>query len=212
MNNQKLVVIKSILVIAITVSVAGFALTQSLFRDTEKSEQSTFVVGTLDMSVDGTNGSQAENITVTNLGASGAQSGGKTWQIQNVGTLPGKLFLHVQNLINYENGCNDPEQVVDLTCDDPGPNQGELGGAIRASVTFKQGGAQKPVVSSSLATPNAVQFAEQWEQYAGEVIIQPGEIAEVTFEWSIEESSYQNEIQSDSVMFDIVFDLKQVAL
>jgi hypothetical protein len=212
MYNKKLVLIKSILVIAITISVAGFALTQSLFRDTEKSEQSSFVVGTLDMSVDGKNGSQAENITVTNLGSSGAQSGGKTWLIQNVGTLPGKLYLHVQNLTNFENGCNDPERAVDATCDNPGPNQGELGGAIRASVAFSQGSVNKPVVSTSLATPNAVQFAEQWEQYAGEVIIPAGGSAQVTFEWSIAESSYENEIQSDSVVFDIVFDLKQVAL
>lgn len=210
MKNSKLTLIKSIFVIAVTVSVSGFALTQSLFRDTEKSSNSSFVVGTLDLSIDGKNGAQAENITVTNLGSSGVQSGGKTWIIKNVGTLPGKLLLNVDNLLNYENGCNDPEQVVDPTCGNPGVGEGELGGAIRATVAYKQDGVITPVVSTSLATPNDIQFAEQWVENASTVVIPPGATIDVSFEWSIAESSYENEIQSDSATFDIVFDLKQV--
>jgi hypothetical protein len=210
MKHSKLTLLKSLFVITVTVSISGFALTQSLFRDTERSENSSFVVGTLDLSVDGQNGTQAESITVTNIGSSGAQSSGKTWVIKNVGTLPGKLLLYVDNLINYENGCNDPEQVVDLTCDNPGPNSGELGGAIRATVSYKQSGTTTPVVSTSLSTPNATQFSEQWVATAGSVVIPPGGTIEVTFNWSVAESSYENEIQSDSTAFDIIFDLKQV--
>lgn len=210
MTHKTVVRLKSLFVIAVTVSVSGFALTQSLFRDTETSENSTFVVGTLDLSVDGKNGSQAENITVTNLGSAGAQSGGKTWVIKNVGTLPGKLLLSLDNLVNYENGCNDPEQAVDQSCDNPGANQGELGGVIRANVSYKQQGITTPVISSSLSTPNATQFAQQWGQLAGNVIIPPGGTIDVSFAWSIAEGSYENEIQSDSTTFDILFDLKQV--
>ncbi len=212
MDTRQLTIIKSIFVIAVTVSVTGFALTQSLFRDTERSEQGTFVVGTLDMSVDGLNGSQAENITVTNLGSSTAQSGGKTWIIQNVGTLPGKLLVHVDNLQNNENGCNDPEQAVDNTCDDPGLDQGELGGAIRANIDFKQGSTNKPVVSTSLSSANAEQFSLQWAENAGEVLIPPDGSIEIIFSWNLPDTAYENEIQSDSVSFDMIFDLKQVPL
>ena len=205
-------VIKSLLVITITIGVAGFALTQSLFRDVERSDKSTFVVGTLDLAVDGKNGTAAENITVTNLGASNTQSGGKTWVIQNVGTLPGKLSLSVTNIVGHENGCTEPETLVDSTCDDPGPNQGELGSAIATTVSLFHNNTETTVVTSDLAPENSLQYETQWATNAGTVIIPPDARAEITFAWSIAESTYQNEVQSDDASFDIVFDLKQVPL
>lgn len=212
MNREQLTIIKSIFVIAITASIAGFALTQSLFRDTERSAQSAFVVGTLDMAVDGKNGTAAENITVTNLGSSAAQSGGKTWRINNVGTLPGKLSLHVENLISNENGCNEPEELVDNTCANPGANQGELGSRIATSIALTKEGSTKTIITTTLEATNAPQFAQQWETNAGAVIVPPDGQVDVTFSWEMDDAEYDNSIQSDDVTFDLVFDLKQVPL
>jgi len=168
------------------------------------------VVGTLDMEVNMPNGSAAQSIAVTNFGELGSLSGGKTWKITNVGTLPGELTMSIANLVNTENGCNEPEALVDVTCENPGVGQGELGVAIIATIFLDDGVHPDPVIVSNLATTSQDNFALQWVTNAGVVRLAAGESVEVQLSWASDGANFANEIQSDSVIFDAVFDLEQV--
>ncbi|OGJ15751.1 MAG: hypothetical protein A2632_02235 [Candidatus Pacebacteria bacterium RIFCSPHIGHO2_01_FULL_46_16] len=203
-------VIQSIFVISFTLAIVGYTLTQSLFSDVETSDTSRFVVGTLDMDVVAPNGSSAESIAVTNFGGPDSLTGGKTWKITNVGSLPGELSMSLANLVNNENGCNEPEALVDVTCENPGLGQGELGAVITATVLLDDGVHPDPIIVSNLATSAQEEFALQWVTNAGKINLPAGDSLEVQLSWSSEVTSFANEIQSDSVMFDIVFDLEQV--
>ncbi len=208
-------ILLSALIIAL-VGGGGYAASQALFTDTETGTDSSFTVGTLDMDIDGNNGDSAafDNFEVTNIGADGTVSGGKTWTINNKGTLPGNLTLALASLINNENGCNEPEEIVDATCDDPGPDQGELGNAMSVTVLLDQDGAggadPVQVVAADLATANQATYAAEWNTNAGTVTIPAGGSVDVTMNWETSPADYGNEIQSDSLGFDVNFVLEQV--
>lgn len=194
----------------VAVGVGGYRLTQALFSDTETSADNTFTAGTLDLSVDGNNGTAFDSIVVDNLGADGTISGTRTWTINNSGSLPGTLSFSVIDLINFENGCNEPEAIVDETCANPGPGEGELGDAISTTVVLNDGTTTTTVVNSDLATANASQYASQWNTNAAETVIPAGGNVTVTMNWSTDPESYGNEIQSDSLTYNVQFDLEQV--
>ena len=201
--NRKIII--STLIIAV-VGASGYAASRALFTDTEGTNDSSFTVGTLDMDVNGNNGEEFERFDVTNIGADGTVNGGKTWTVNNTGSLPGKLTFSLASLENQENGCNEPEALADTTCDDPGPDQGELGNAIATIVTLDDA----QVVSSNLATVNQDVYATDWVANAGVVTIPAGGSVVVKMNWSTDPQAYGNEIQSDSLSFDVAFNLEQV--
>lgn len=203
MDRKKLIISAAILV---GVTASGYAASQALFSDTEVATDSTFTVGTLDLDVDGNNGTDFDNFSITNIGADGTVNGGKTWVINNTGSLPGELTFSMADLDNLENGCNEPEALVDASCDTPGSGQGDLGDAITTTVTLD--GLQ--VISSDLATANVGAYASQWDTNAGTVVIPAGGSATVVMNWATDPSAYGNEIQSDSLTFDLAFSLVQV--
>ncbi|MBU0978246.1 MAG: TasA family protein [Patescibacteria group bacterium] len=189
-------------------------LTSALFTDTERTEDSTFTAGTLNINVDENDGTVFDNIVVSNIGVDGTVSGGKTWTINNTGSVPGNLQMQMMSVVNNENGCNEPEALVDGTCADPGPDQGELGGVV-ATVVILDDDATGPnapatVVTSTLATADAGSYLSQWNSNAGIVTIPAGGSLTVTMNWSNNPASYGNEIQSDSLSFDVQFDVVQV--
>lgn len=202
MKNKKILLAVALLTL---VGFVGYQVTSALFTDTERTEDSTFTAGTLDMNVDGNNGTAFDNIVVANIGADGTVSGTKTWTINNTGSVPGELAFKVAELRNYDNGCNEPELLVDTTCENPGLGQGELGNAI--STVVKVG--DTAVVNSNLATANQAAYQTQWDA-APTVVIPAGGSTTVTMDWATDPSSYGNEVQSDSLDFDIQFDLTQV--
>jgi len=197
------------LIVIVGVAAVGLASTQALFRDVEQSQQGVFVVGTLDMTVK-EGGEVAESIVVNNIGESATTNGGKTWTINNVGSLPGKLTFKLENVQNFENGCNEPESLVDASCNDPGESEGELGQSISTVVSLDQGEGFQPVVAANLASDQANQYFDQWQANAGRVIIPASGSVDVKFEWSADQYSLGNEVQSDSIMFDVVFELEQI--
>lgn len=192
----------------------GYAASQALFTDTETGTDSSFTVGTLDMDIDGNNGDPTafDNFEVTNIGADGTVSGGKTWTINNTGSLPGNLSFSLADLTNTENGCNEPEALADASCGPTDP--GELGDAMSVTVELDPDGtgpqAATSVVTSNLATANQSEYATQWAANAGTVEIPAGGSVTVTMNWATDPASYGNEIQSDSLGFDVSFVLEQV--
>ncbi len=206
---RKLNVLKSLFLLSL-VGVIGFMATQALFIDRETSQDSSFVVGTLDMNVTGPGSQQAESLQVTSLGAQNIVSGGKSWTINNVGTLPGRFYLELTNIKNLDNGCNEPEALEDSSCGTPGEGQGELGAQIATTIKITEDNTERTIFTSNLSDAAVSQYQTFWRNNAGEVIIPPGKSLVITLDWSTENSSFTNAIQSDSVTFDVLFNLRQV--
>lgn len=192
----------SVLLIAI-VAIGAIAGTSAYFTATRTTNANRFISGTLDLDV-ASNGNKLEPFIIENMGATGNIGGTKTWTIKNTGSLPGRLFVRLQNVINEENGCNDQEKAVDPNCEDP-DKVGNLGDAITLKVSLDG----NDMVESTLATDAQTKIGQDWYNLDA-IVLQPDEQREVTVYWNADEASYGNEVQSDSVQFDVNFRLIQL--
>lgn len=185
------------------VMVAGLASigTYAYFTATRTTSINRFTTGTLDLSVGGDN--KNDPFVIENMGDNANISGTKTWTIKNTGTLPGRLLVRLQNVVNTENGCNDQEKNAEVNCE--ADNEGELGKAIILNIALD--GVDK--VQSTLATDQQSKIGADWASSTA-IILAPGEQKTITAHWAADESSYGNEIQSDSAQFDVNFRLIQV--
>lgn len=207
MNNKK--VLLAILGVG-AIGGAGYVATTALFSDVEQSGTNVFTAGKLNMTVGGADGTAFEEFNFTNLGVDGQVTGGKTWTIVNDGTVPGNLTISMNDLVNNDNGCNEPEAIVDVTCANPGPGEGELGAAMTTTILLDTGTGDTQVVSTNLATASQALYASQWVTNAGTVTIPAGGSVDVTMTWATDPTTYGNEIQSDGLSFELQFDLEQV--
>lgn len=197
-------VVTSLLVV-LAVALATFAATSAYFSSNSSTTGSKFVVGTLDLAVGGTGGSSVEPFLIDNIGETSVTSGSKTWVVTNKGTLTGRLYFKLVNVSNTENGCNTPELAVDASCDNPGTGQGELGKQIAIKVYLND----LMVAESDLDEVNKNKITAAWSNLTP-VMLKAGETARVKLEWLMANESYGNEIQSDSLGFDVDFSLVQV--
>lgn len=193
--------------IVIIGAVSGITVvaTRAFFTDTEQSTGSQFTVGTLDLDVGGANGTNVEPFVIENIGQEGNIAGEKVWVVNNTGSLPGRLYFSLDNVVNNENGCNEPEAIVDTTCDNPGAEQGELGNVVVAKVFLDN--VEK--ASANLTSATSSQIGDTWAS-SDAMIIPAGGSVEVKMTWATDQDAYGNEIQSDSLSFDTIFDLVQI--
>jgi hypothetical protein len=189
----------------IIVAIGGtFVATRAYFQATGTAAGSKITAGTLDMTVGGAQGSALENFIADNIGNVGDVTGSKTWAVKNTGTLPGRLYFRIQDVVNGENGCNQPESLVDTTCDDPGSGQGELGKALKFNV-YLDG---VLVTSTNLDTVNQDAVKTAWNALP-KVMVPAGTTKQVKIEYLAGENNYGNEVQGDSISFNTRFDLVQ---
>ena len=196
-------VLISLVVIGVVGSFSYF-VTQAYFSDKKTSTGNTFAVGTLNLEVGGLTGSNVEPFVISDIG-SGINSGSKVWKVKNTGSLPGQFSVSLDNVINNENGCNEPEKEVDVTCDNPGLDQGELGKYIKVSYYLND----VKKVESYMTEEASSKISNFWNEINPLIILNPGEETELRMDW-IADSNYGNEIQSDSLNFDMGFSLKQL--
>ena len=192
------------LAIIIAVSSFSFILTKAYFTDKKTSNGNTFTVGTLNLEVGDSQNNQVEPFVISNLG-NGEITGQKVWKLKNTGSLPGQLFININNILNNENGCNTPESEVDQTCNNPGVGEGELGNVISAN--FYINNVSK--ISVPLNENGVKTLSDYWNNNTNVLVLEPNQEVELKIEW-FESSFYGNEIQSDSLSFDLNFSLQQV--
>jgi len=199
-------ILVSVLVIGVAAAMAG-AGTIAYFNDTETSQGNTFTAGTLDLKVDDNDDPYVAHCELTNLkpgdstiGPGAWAPGALYWTVKNVGSLSGELTVTITNVVNYEKGQNEPEALVDSTS---GENEGELGGKLRIQV-WRDG-----IWTYEIGNINAANGAEIIPGFKPSVILNPGEETILQISWCVY-SDAGNEIQSDSVEFDVVFHLDQV--
>lgn len=192
------------LAIIIAVSSFSFLLTKAYFTDKKTSNGNTFTVGTLNLEVGDSQNNQVEPFVISNLG-NGEITGQKVWKLKNTGSLPGQLFININNILNNENDCNTPESEVDQTCNNPGVGEGELGNIISANFYINNiSKISVPLNESSVKT-----LLDYWNNNTNVLVLEPNQEVELKIEW-FESSFYGNEIQSDSLSFDLNFSLQQV--
>lgn len=126
----------SILAIMAALAIGG---TIAYFSDAETSTDNTLQAGSLDLKVGDTcsyNGQVLSECTWEETDLKGqlffnyqdikpGDFGENTLSLE-IEDNPGWVCAAVNNVKNFENGCNDPEKKKDQTCDNPGKNQGEL--------------------------------------------------------------------------------------
>jgi hypothetical protein len=198
-KNKKLLV--GVLLISV-ISAIAISATIAFFVARRTVSTSRFTTGTLDLDV-AANGNKLEPFVIDNIGANGDISGTKTWVVKNTGSLPGRLLIRLQNVANKENGCNDQEKLTEPNCE--ADNEGEMGAVIRPKVALD--GVDQ--VESTLATSDQATIGQAWNALAP-IILDAGEERSVTIHWTTGENEYSNEIQSDSVEFDVDFRLIQL--
>lgn len=194
----------SVLIIT-AVAAAAIGGSYAYFTAQRTAAANKFSAGTLDMSVTGDNNTANEPFVVDNIGVDGTISGTKTWTIKNTGSMPGRLLVRLNNVVNEENGCNDQEKAVESDCEAEG-NEGDMGKTISLNVALD--GQDK--VSSLLSSDQQEKVGQDWDNMPA-VVIPPGQEKTVTFHWNTPRDGYGNEIQSDSVRFDSVFRLVQIS-
>jgi predicted ribosomally synthesized peptide with SipW-like signal peptide len=189
------------------VAVIAVGATRALFNDTETSSGNIFTAGTLNLQV-GNNDPAGWNFQVSDIKP--GDSGSQEVILQNTGSLDGYLHITFANLINDEMGCTEPEgqpEGTDTTCDNPGPNQGELAENLDILIYLDEN------------TDNDFDLGTDVLIYQGKVkgVLQ-GDIfnyllaksvsKKFRIEWKLD-SSVGNIVQSDKTGYDINFELTQ---
>jgi predicted ribosomally synthesized peptide with SipW-like signal peptide len=209
MTNMDRKVLAAFLVVGLVATIAGGGL-YAYFNDTETSTGNVFTAGTLDLKVNGT------DTPVVHIEAGPIYPGwSKTyiWCLSNTGSLDGKLWLEVTNIVNNENGVTEPEQGA------PGENggePGELGQYLMVSIFV-----YNPTTSGGsywgFAGHWLNDLTNSWHVYqlshvlpsTSQGLIKAGDdkaYVKMTFTLS---TDVGNCVQGDSVSFDIVFHLDQ---
>ena len=186
--------------ILIVAAVAG-AGTYAYFTATRTTSANKFTAGTLDLDVSA-NGNKLEPFVIENMGENANISGTKTWTIRNTGSLPGRLLVRLQNVVNTDNGCNDQEKAIEPACE--ADNLGEMGNVVALNVALDG----NDVASTTLATDQMATLGSKWSALTP-IILAAGEERTITAHWAADENAYGNEIQSDAVQFDMNFRLIQ---
>ena len=132
-------------------------------------------------------------------------SGEQEVTVSNVGGVSGYLHITFANLVNNEMGCNEPEEDVDITCDNPGPNQGELADNLDLLVYLDENTND----IFEIGTDTLIYQGKARGILQGDLFNYPlavGASRDFRLEWGID-ISVGNEIQSDKTDFDISFEL-----
>jgi spore coat-associated protein N len=193
------------LMIALLASVGGG--TWAWFQDTETSANNSLTAGTLDLNINGGNSGNA-TFSLTNLAP--GDNGTAYGVLANVGSLPGELDMGISNLANvggsggteYEGG------------------SGELGYYARIAmyIDVDQNGAWDAgdiglhYQGYTYSYPTSLQYAKVnwWADKSWEAVqvMAGGATDDLTIHWVLD-GTVGNDIQGDSVTFDLDFVLEQ---
>lgn len=194
--------------------------TYAIFSDTETSTGNTFTAGTLDLKVDNQDDSNIVHVTLSNMKP--GDTANYQWVLSNAGSLTGKPWIEITNVVNNDNNCNDPEIAApDTTCGNPGLGDGELGDYLMMKLNapgsvgymYPHGPSPSCDASGSKCTLNywssRGHLDEVIDGQVWDTIAPSSNLAPMVLEFEVP-SATGNIIQSDSVSFDIVFHLEQV--
>lgn len=193
------------------ISITG-AGTWAYFSNTEPSTGNTFTSQTLNLTVNGNDGANTVEFTVTN--ANPGQSGTGTWTIVNSGTLAGYLDIEsiaVTNAENYAAATNEAEAVDDADTSDL-TGVGELAANMDV-VLFVDDGAGAGTANNGIkdgteATIYSGKMGSIAASYGQNLPVGIGATTYVSMTWSVD-TAVDNTIMGDSSALAMTFELAQ---
>ena len=194
---------KSLLTILAVAAVAVGA-TGAYFSDVETSGGNSFSSGTLDLTVDGQDGAAVTTkYTLSNWKPGNNQMVGQV-KVKNVGSIDGKYWVEIKNVVNYENGQNTPEILSGDTTS--GALEGELGSKI--SGYFQENASPWSHLNPSISSIDSAQDVPLISSTGGTLVA--GQEIPIVFYAKWLSTATDNQAQGDSVSFDLVFHLDQL--
>jgi predicted ribosomally synthesized peptide with SipW-like signal peptide len=209
----------------------------AVFSDTETSKGNTFTAGTLDLKVGGQDDPNVVFITLGDLKPGWSNT--YTWTLKNVGTLPGYVSIEFSLITNNENGVNEPEAIAEAepygfqgARATLGRAEGELGEYLKTRVSHTNQWPDYPFVWSTNTGPGPAYAGQRWaldacggktydKVHGNKVTLAPGAELKIFLGLSLDTNLKawdgcgshdidDNVIQSDGVVFNIIFHLDQV--
>jgi len=212
---KKLMPLAASIALILVASLFATAGTMTLFSDTETSEGNIGTAGTLDLKV-GMSDLRDDPIahaTLVNLkpGDYCCSDGNPAscrhesdehlvFTVKNDGSIDGNFWIEIVNIVNYENGQNEPESLVDSTT---GDEEGELGQGVHMYFAYYINGNWKSCGSGIDELSRGVKNVLK--------PLEPDQEATICIGWNLKNKgpAIDNKIQSDSLEFDIIFHLDQ---
>jgi predicted ribosomally synthesized peptide with SipW-like signal peptide len=202
--NKKILISLCIIGAVAAIAVGG---TIAYYNDTETSSGNIFTAGTLNLQV-GDSDPTGWNFQIGDIKP--GDSGFQEVILQNTGSLDGYLHITFANLINDEMGCTEPEgqpEGIDITCENPGPNQGELAQNLDVLIYLDEDTSG----TFTLGTDTLIYQGKVKGVLQGDIfnyLLAKSVSKKFRIEWKVD-SSVGNIVQSDKTGYDIVFELTQ---
>jgi predicted ribosomally synthesized peptide with SipW-like signal peptide len=218
---KKIAVLSLIGLVLIGLTAAG---TWAFFSDTETSSANTVAAGTLNLRL-GADDPSSESFSLGNIQPGDADNLA-SWAIGNSGSLSGELYISITSVDNSENGCSE----VERSSGDSGNEDGELGGLLTLALWMdnnsdgwsradyyldpSDGSLEKIPWSGGSVLPDEAYFpVDEFSLKESPALqtLQPG-ITPGNFTVAYifpDHGSTDNQAQSDSCSFDIIFSLAQ---
>jgi predicted ribosomally synthesized peptide with SipW-like signal peptide len=213
---KKIMPLAASIMLILVASLFATVGTMALFSDTETSASNNLTAGTLDLQVDDQDDPNVAHMTVEDMKPGDTIH--QYYTLTNVGSVCGQVSIEFANQVNYENGQTEPEAAVDATGGDPGEGNGELGGRLYVLVKWSDDAGT--TWHEILMVPNGHTFINNLvgPYGLGENGADPiptlcnGDAIEIELRlwWNNQNSDdFDNAAQSDSVTFDVIFNLDQ---
>lgn len=204
---RKLLMSSLVLAAAATLVGAG---TVAQFSDTETSKDQTVSAGVLDIAFDGPESwNTAQSAPFDVINAKPGDSGSKLINIVNTGTLPLGLIVRVEKVSDLDNTCPEPESAVEGACG----FYGELGASMKVSLDGFLPTDIPPTLNGLVARGDLMPWGAQMPYYPTSGyhprVLAPNQNWLASVAWEIPEG-IENEIQSDSVSWRIVYEAVQL--
>ena len=182
--------------------------TWAYFSDVETSEGNVFTAGTLNLKVSDTDPLK-EHFELTGF-PPGADWYAADWTLKNDGSIDGSLDITFSNIVDADNGINEPEAADP---EEDGTEDGELAEVLALVIYIDENNDDTyDALTDTLIYDGFVKPSlegEQLSNYAMAADYGSGGDKAFRIEWSVD-SSVGNKIQGDSAGFDIEFELLQV--
>jgi len=191
---------KSLLTIAAVAAIATGA-TGAYFSDAETSNGNSFISGTLDLNLDGGN-TNVVKFNVSNMKPGNDLIG--TWEIKNVGTIPGYVDLKNIAIVNAGGVFTDAENDAGDAA-----NAGNLGSLLSLTLFVDNNGNGSPDVGDIAiytGTPDGIASA-----YNQNILLAADATSHITalVDWSAHAGTLDNTGQGDTMNLNMTFELGQ---
>jgi predicted ribosomally synthesized peptide with SipW-like signal peptide len=213
---KKLMPLAASIVLILIAGVFASAGTMAYFVDAETSADNYLEAGTLDLKVD-----DQDDPNVVHMEIDCINPGDTVRQylvLKNTGCVCGQPSIEFANIVNYENGRTEPEKEVDSTGGNPGAGNGELGGILYVLMRWRN--TSETTWHEILMVPNGhtklnylagpYGLGENGADPIPELCENDAVEIELRLWWDGRYSTpADNAGQSDSVEFDVIFNLDQ---